>query len=97
MAHQPPYDALEQALAILAYQWRVHGDEVAALDEIAAVEALARAASAFPQTHVPLAELYPAVARLAALSVGVLASLGDPDEVDGLTGFEGFHLWRDSR
>ena len=37
------------------------------------------------------------MARLAALSVTVLASLGDPDEIDGLKGFEGFNLWRESR
>ena len=45
----------------------------------------------------PLAEVYPHVARLAALSLKVLALLGDPDEVDGLKGFEGFGYWRESR
>lgn len=97
MASHDPYETLETALAVIAYRWEVHGEQVNATDELAAIEALHDVAEAFPDRHVPLAELYPKVARLAALSVGVLAALGDPDEVDGLQGFEGFHLWRESR
>lgn len=96
MAAQDPYESLETALAVIAYRWQVHGER-AAPDDIAAIEALHDAAASFPDHHVPLAELYPKVARLAALSMGVLAALGHPDDVDGLQGFEGFQLWRESR
>jgi hypothetical protein len=51
----------------------------------------------FPTGQPPLGDVYPHVARLAALSLKVLASLGDPGDVDGLRGFEGFDLWRQSR
>jgi hypothetical protein len=61
------------------------------------VEALQAEAATFPQSPLPLADLYPRVARLAALRVSVLAALGDPEEVDGLQGYEGFALWRESR
>lgn len=97
MAPANPYASLETALAVIAYRWEVHGERPQTADELAAVEALHAEAAAFPDEHVPLAELYPKVARLAALSMSVLAALGDPDEVDGLEGFEGFSLWRESR
>ncbi len=94
----PPSDrALETALAVVGYQWALRREGLEFDDPIQAVEALQRAADEFPDQHVPLAELYPHVARLTALSLGVLAALGDPDEVDGLKGFEGFSLWRESR
>lgn len=96
MTSQTPYEALETAMSVLGFQWAVRGDEFVLSDEIDAVEALQAEAAAFPQDHLPLADLYPRVARIAALSVSVLASLGDPDEIDGLQGFEGFGLWRES-
>jgi hypothetical protein len=37
----------------------------------------------------PLAELYPTVVRLAALSLMAMRALPLPDEIDGLRGFEG--------
>lgn len=88
---------LETALGVVAYQWALHGDEFALSDPIHGIEALREAACAFPDGHVPLAEVYPQVARLAALSLQVLAALGEPGEVDGLHGFEGFDFWRESR
>lgn len=97
MPAPPPSPALETALAVVGYQWSVHAEDFTFGDAIHAVEALQEAAAAFPGEHLPLAELYPHVARLAALSIGVLAALGDPDEVDGLKGFEGFGYWRESR
>ena len=97
MADPAPDRSLEQALAVVGYQWALRGEESAIGDPIAGLERLATEAAAFPQEQRPLAELYPHVARLAALSLRVLAALGDPDEVDGLQGFEGFALWRDSR
>lgn len=97
MREPGPPEGLETALAVVAYQWAVHGEELAVADALDAVEALLAAAAALPRELVPLAELYPAVARLAALSMGLLASIGDPDEVDGLSGFEGFTYWRESR
>jgi hypothetical protein len=97
MSAQPPDSALELALAVIGYQWATKREEFAFADAIQSVEALQAAAEGFPDQHLPLAELYPHVARMAALSLGVLAALGDPDEVDGLRGFEGFHLWRESR
>jgi hypothetical protein len=97
VAARDRYESLETALAVIAYRWEVHGEQITEADELAAIEALHAEAASFPARHVPLAELYPRVARLAALSMGVLAALGDPDEVDGLQGFEGFELWRQSR
>jgi len=91
------YAALETALAVVAYCWEVHGEGVTGPDTIEGVEALQAQAAAFPVEHVRLRELYPQVARLAAQAMSVLAALGDPDEVDGLTGFEGFSLWREQR
>ena len=85
------------ALAVVGFQWAMRGGESSIGDPIAGLERLARDAAAFPQEQQPLAELYPYVARLTALSLRVLAALGDPDEVDGLHGYEGFALWRESR
>lgn len=96
MSPTEPMEALAQALSVIAYRWEVHGDGVV-VDAIHAVEGLQAAAASFPQGRVPLAELYPEVVRLAGLSLSVLANLGDPDEVDGLRGFEGFALWRQGR
>jgi hypothetical protein len=87
----------ETALAVLGYEWTIRGGASQVGDVISAVEALRRAAADVPQDPVPLSVLYPAVARLAALSLGLLARIGDPDEVDGLRGYEGFALWRESR
>jgi hypothetical protein len=93
-----PTDAeLQTALAVVGYQWALRPEEFAATDAIHALEALQTAAAAVPSGPRPLAEVYPHVARLAALSLGALARLGDPDEVDGLRGFEGFGYWRESR
>jgi hypothetical protein len=93
----PPDRALEQALAVVGYQWALRSDQFDVADPIAGLERLGAEVEAFPSGPRPLADVYPHVARLAALSLRVLADLGDPDEVDGLSGFEGFALWRDSR
>ena len=92
-----PDASLELALAVVGYQWTLRGEQSAVADPIAGLEALALEAQAFPDGQRPLAEVYPHVARLAALSLRVLASLGDPGDVDGLQGFEGFGYWRESR
>ena len=97
MASSDPDRSLELALAVVGYQWALRHEDFALADPIAGLERLRHEAEAFPEGPRPLAEVYPHVARLAALSLRVLAGLGDPDEVDGLTGFEGFELWRDSR
>jgi hypothetical protein len=96
-ALDPDDRSLELALAVVGYQWAMRGAETSIGDPISGLERLAQDAAAFPQGQRPLAELYPLVARLTALSLQVLAALGDPDEVDGLQGFEGFALWRESR
>jgi hypothetical protein len=92
-----PDPSLELALAVVGYQWAVHGDQFAVPDPITGLEALETATGAFPTGQPPLAEVYPHVARVAALSLRVLAALGDPGEVDGLRGFEGFDVWREAR
>jgi hypothetical protein len=97
MASPDPDRSLELALAVVGYQWAMRHGEFAVADPIAGLERLEAEVDAFPDGRRPLSELYPHVARLAALSLRVLADLGDPDEVDGLTGFEGFGLWRESR
>ncbi len=96
MDARPPDPDLQTALAVVGYQWALRADEFPT-GPIDAVEALHAATSSFPDGHVPLSELYPHVVRLATLSLGALAALGHPDEVDGLRGFEGFDLWLDSR
>src|SRR3954469_13819172 len=88
---------LELALAVVGYQWAMRSDQFRMVDPIAGIEMLAAEIDEFPGEGRPLAELYPHVARLAALSLRALAMLGDPDEVDGLHGFEGFSYWRESR
>jgi hypothetical protein len=97
MASTDPDHSLELALAVVGYQWALRHEQFELADPIAGLERLQAEAEAFPTGPRPLADVYPHVARLAALSLRVLAGLGDPDEVDGLTGFEGFGLWRDSR
>ena len=96
MDARPPDPTLQTALAVVGYQWALRGEEYPS-GAIEVVEALHAATASFPDDHVPLAELYPHVVRLATLSLGALAALGHPDEVDGLRGFEGFELWRESR
>jgi len=98
MASTDPADpSLALALAVVGYQWALRPEEFAAVDPIEALEQLQTDVARFPDEQRPLAEVYPHVARLAALSLRVLATLGDPDEVDGLHGFEGFGYWRESR
>jgi hypothetical protein len=97
MASPVPEPALELALAVVGYQWALRADEFVAPDAIAGLEQLRATVDDFPSGQAPLADVYPHVARLAALSLKVLASLGDPGEVDGLRGFEGFDVWRDGR
>jgi hypothetical protein len=97
MPSPDPDRSLELALAVVGYQWAMRHDEFTVPDPIAGLERLRDEADGFPERQRPLCEVYPHVARLAALSLRVLADLGDPDEVDGLTGFEGFGLWRESR
>lgn len=97
MASFAPDPSLEQALAVVGYQWALRDEESATPDPITGLERLETAVAAFPTGQPPLAEVYPHVARLAALSLRVLAALGDPGEVDGLRGFEGFDVWRESR
>jgi hypothetical protein len=97
MSTPRPDPSLELALAVVGYQWTLRGDEFAVPDPIAGIELLESAASVFPSGQPPLAEVYPHVARLAALSLRVLATLGDPGDVDGLRGFEGFDVWREGR
>ena len=82
---------------MVGYQLTLRPEEFRVSDPITGLEQLEALARAFPDGQRPLAEAYPHVARMAALSLKVLASLGDPDEVDGLTGFEGFGFWRESR
>jgi hypothetical protein len=97
MPSPAPDPRLELALAVVGYQWAMRADEFAVTDPIAGLERLQAEACSFPDEQRPLAEVYPHVARLAAVSLQVLAALGDPDEVDGLRGFEGFGFWRESR
>jgi hypothetical protein len=97
MAPHPSDPELQTALAVVGYQWALRPEEFAFTDAIQALEALQVAASEVPTGPRPLADVYPHVARLAALGLGVLARLGDPEEVDGLHGFEGFGYWRESR
>ncbi len=97
MTPPPPDRDVELALAVVGYQWAVHGDDYLFTDPINAIDVLRTAAGRYPGDARPLAEIYPHVARLAALSLKVLAALGDPGDVDGLKGFEGFDYWRESR
>ena len=74
-----------------------HAEDYAGADPIAALEALRAEVAQFPVEPGALADVYPEMVRLAARALLALGSLPEPDEVDGLSGFEGFDLWRQSR
>ena len=96
MASNVP-QGLELALSVVAYHWEVREQDDEVGHDLAMVERLHAAVASVPREPVPLAELYPSVVELASLSLALLARVGDPGEVDGLVGFEGFDLWRQSR
>jgi len=91
------YRRLHLAMEVVGYELQLHGEDYAGTDPIAALEALRARAAAFPPESRALAEIYPEVVRLAIRALLALGSLPEPDEVDGLSGFEGFDLWRKSR
>jgi hypothetical protein len=91
------YRRLHLALEIVGYELALRGDDYAVSDPIAALDALRDQAAAHPSEATTLAEVYPEVVQLAARALLALGSLPEPDEVDGLVGFEGFELWRQSR
>jgi hypothetical protein len=91
------YYRLHLAMEVVGYELARHADAYVGADPIAALEALRAEAAHFPNGPCTLADIYPDVVRLAARALLALGSLPEPDDVDGLSGFEGFDLWRQSR
>ena len=90
------YDGFHRALQVVGYELEMHGVSDRLADPIDAVDALRHEARALPAAG-PLGQTYGSIVRLAALALTCLAALPPPDEVDGLSGFEGFELWRAGR
>jgi hypothetical protein len=84
-------------MEVVGYELQTHGDRYAGTDPITALERLREAAAAFPTAPTALADVYPDVVRLAAHALLALGSVPEPDEIDGLRGFEGFDFWRQNR
>jgi hypothetical protein len=84
-------------MEVVGYELSAHGERYAGADPITALERLRATAAAFPPAPAALAEVYPDAVRLAAHALLALGSMPEPDEIDGLRGFEGFDLWRQSR
>jgi hypothetical protein len=84
-------------MEVVGYELQTRGDRDAGSDPITALERLRDTAAAFPATGAALADVYPDVVRLAAQALLALGSMPEPDEIDGLRGFEGFDIWRQSR
>jgi hypothetical protein len=98
VSRQPAgYQKLHRALEVVGYELQTHGDRYTGTDPITALERLRDTAAEFPTAPTALAEVYPDVVRLAARALLALGSMPEPDEIDGLRGFEGFDLWRQSR
>jgi len=98
VAEQPPSgDQLRQALEVVAYELQRRADLYRIADPIAALEQVHRAASALPPVGSPLRVSYPALVELATRALLALATMPAPNEVDGLTDFGGFELWRQQR
>ena len=91
------YHRLHLAMEIVGYELARHAEDYAGADPIAALEALRAEVAQFPVEPGALADVYPEMVRLVARALLALGSLPEPDEVDGLSGFEGFDLWRQSR
>ena len=96
MAQRPSYEGFHRALQVVGYELEMRSGSYRLADPIEAVEAVRVAAQGVPATG-PLADTYGSIVRLAALALTCLASLPAPDEVDGLSGFEGFDVWRAGR
>jgi hypothetical protein len=84
-------------MEVVGYELQTHGDRYSGTDPITALERLCATAAEFPAEPAALADLYPDVVRLAARALLALGSMPEPDEIDGLRGFEGFDVWRQSR
>lgn len=90
-------EQLRRALEVIAYELERRPEHYATLDPIAALEQLRVCADELPSAGSPLRTSYPAVVELAVRAVAALGSLPEPSEVDGLTDFAGFDLWRRQR
>ena len=92
----PSYDGFHRALQVVGYELEMRSARYRLADPIDAVDALRHEARTLPAAG-PLAQTYGSIVRLAALALTCLAALPPPDEVDGLSGFEGFDVWRAGR
>ncbi|MGK2947876.1 MAG: hypothetical protein ACSLFP_04830 [Acidimicrobiales bacterium] len=93
---QAPIEGLRLALEVVAYELERRPADYRCADPIEALERL-RETPAPPGEGAPLKESYPAVVTLAARALVALASLPEPDEVDGLSDLAGFEEWRRHR
>lgn len=96
MTDGSPIEGLRLALEVVAYELERRPADHRCADPIEALERL-RATPAPPGEGSPLKEVYPAVVTLATRALVALASLPEPDEVDGLSELAGFDEWRRQR
>jgi hypothetical protein len=92
-----PTPQLRLALEVIAYELQRRPEAYTRTDAISALEAVRTAAAALGGAGVPLRESYPRLVELAVWTLAALGALPEPSEVDGLSEFGGFDLWRHSR
>ena len=90
-------EQLRRALEVIAYELERRPEHYGTTDAIAALDDMRSCADGLPPAGSPLKVSYPAVVELAVRAITALGSLPEPSEVDGLTDFAGFDLWRRQR
>lgn len=90
-------EQLRRALEIIAYELERRSDDYRTTDPIGALEGVRAAALALPPRGARLNVSYPALVELATRALAALGSMPEPNEIDGLTEFGGFDLWRRQR
>ena len=92
-----PQEQLRRALEVVAYELERRPDEYRTTDPIGALEQVRAAAEALPPSGARLHTSYPALVELTTRALAALGAMPEPSEIDGLTEFGGFDLWRRSR
>jgi hypothetical protein len=92
-----PQAQLRRALEVVAYDLERRPEVYRSADAIDALEQVRTAAAALPPAGAPLRESYPALVELTTRALAALGAMPEPGDVDGLTEFAGFDLWRAQR
>jgi hypothetical protein len=88
---------LRRALEVVAYELERRAEDYSPTDPIGALEAVRAAASALPPSGARLHDSYPALVELTTRAIAALGAMPEPTEIDGLTEYGGFDLWRRQR